>query len=170
LVVLVFLNVLLASRSGAEDVCGNITQDTTWSLNESPYVVTCDVTVDPSAILSINPGVIVKFAAFYLFTVNGTLNAQGTAEQMITFTSGRTPQKLGDWSEIYLTNLSGHSIFKYVRLEYSNNGLHAHTVSPTIEGSIFENNTYGIYLENGSDPVMKNNNTKNNLEQGIIIW
>ena len=43
-------------------VDGTITQDTIWTSNQSPYIVTGDMTVNPFVTLTIQPGVEVRFA------------------------------------------------------------------------------------------------------------
>ena len=41
----------------ATDVSGEISQDTTWTLSGSPYIITGDVTVNGGYTLTIEPGV-----------------------------------------------------------------------------------------------------------------
>ena len=50
IVILAFLGPMLArpfSSVHATDWCGNINSNTTWTLSGSPYIVTCDVRVEP---------------------------------------------------------------------------------------------------------------------------
>ena len=59
-------------------VSGAITANTTWTLAQSPYQVTADVSVDNTAILTIEAGVVVYLDAARNFTINnGALNARG---------------------------------------------------------------------------------------------
>jgi RHS repeat-associated protein len=103
------------------DVSGSITTNTTWTLANSPYVVTSSVTVQSPAVLTIEPGVIVKFAAgtSLTATTGATLNADGTSTNPIIFTSIKddaaggdtnedgtaTSPAAGDWSAL---SISGH--------------------------------------------------------------
>ncbi len=43
----------------------SIASDTTWTLSASPYVATCDVTVNAGITLTVEPGVVVKFQYLY---------------------------------------------------------------------------------------------------------
>jgi hypothetical protein len=65
---------------------GLLTSDATWTAAESPYKLTGPVGVADGVTLTIEPGVTVDFGKFYM-QINGTLNAQGTADNKITFTS-----------------------------------------------------------------------------------
>ncbi len=65
---------------------GIITQNTTWTKANSPYIFTGPVGVAKGATLTIEPGVTVDIGTFYL-EVNGTLNAQGSAADQIFFNS-----------------------------------------------------------------------------------
>jgi len=89
-------------------ISGNIDEDTTWNA-PGPYIITSDVTVCAGATLRIEPGVVVKFDVnraqyyggyqyTYRFFVNGVLDAQGTADNPIYFTSLRddSPETGGD--------------------------------------------------------------------------
>ncbi|MDR8390553.1 hypothetical protein NC796_05330 [Aliifodinibius sp. S!AR15-10] len=74
-------------------VVDNITEDTTWE-NGKIYILGGRIIVEPGATLTIEAGVIVKGeagaeanATTLLVARDGTLNANGTAEQPIIFTS-----------------------------------------------------------------------------------
>jgi hypothetical protein len=66
-------------------VGGLISSDVTWSRADSPYVLTGPVGVTAGASLTIEPGVTVDFASYYI-QVNGTLTAKGRGSEPITFT------------------------------------------------------------------------------------
>ena len=77
-------------------VSGTITVNTTWTLANSPYLVTDTVTVNPGIILTIEPGVVVKFYAGKNLVINGALTAIGTTENRIIFTSIKDDNVAGD--------------------------------------------------------------------------
>ena len=72
----------------ATSVSGVISADTTWSLANSPYQVTADVSVTNGATLTIQAGVTVSFDTGNSLTLaSGAISARGTAGQPIIFTS-----------------------------------------------------------------------------------
>lgn len=50
----------------------------TWSKEDSPYNVNCDITVPDGNVLTIEPGTEVVFQGHYRFNVQGCINAAGT--------------------------------------------------------------------------------------------
>jgi hypothetical protein len=66
-------------------VSGNLTEDTRWTADKSPYLVVGTVTVDPGVTLTIEPGVSVLFGAGLGMEIEGRLLAEGTADRRITF-------------------------------------------------------------------------------------
>jgi len=74
--------------ASAINVCGPINSDATWTVANSPYVLTCDVRVLTGATLTIDPGVIVRFDQnTSLVAEGGVINAIGTVLNPLTFTS-----------------------------------------------------------------------------------
>lgn len=65
------------------NVCGQITQNTTW--NATTVHITCDVTVKNGVTLIIAPGTKVVFDNFYFLRINGRLLAMGTPTDSIRF-------------------------------------------------------------------------------------
>ncbi|MCW4030673.1 MAG: right-handed parallel beta-helix repeat-containing protein [Candidatus Bathyarchaeota archaeon] len=68
---------------------GLLTSDATWTAAESPIALTGPVGVKNGVTLTIEPGVTVKLAGFYI-QVNGTLIAKGTSDKSIFFESPPT--------------------------------------------------------------------------------
>ncbi len=91
---------LPSSRSASTvNVCGTIAADTTWTAS-NVYVVTCDVTVEPGATLRIEAGTVVKLTLSLYgsngLIINGQLEAAGTAEAPVVFTSLEDDEYGGD--------------------------------------------------------------------------
>jgi hypothetical protein len=89
----------------------------------SPYLITDYLQIVDDAILTIEPGVTLKFEGALGIDVGssngGKLVAVGTAADPIVFTSNATPPLPGDWRAIHLWDgtLSGTKI-AYARLDY----------------------------------------------------
>ncbi|WP_158278619.1 right-handed parallel beta-helix repeat-containing protein [Rhodohalobacter mucosus] len=159
-------NILYAPwRYGATDlpvteVSADITANTTWSAG-NVYHVLNNITV--SATLTIEAGTIVKFASGVTMTVSGNLLSNGTASNLVIFTSERDDAAGGDsngdgdatlpapddWVIIDIESTSGSSL-SYTNIRYggsaSNNGvlfLNAATVLSNIVVS--QNAGNGIY-------------------------
>jgi len=70
-------------------VGGIIWENTTWTLENSPYIVADTVQIPANVTLTIEPGVTVtKTTGDDMFLLNGIIRAHGTAENMITFDGG----------------------------------------------------------------------------------
>jgi len=83
--VFLILSILPCLALAQTSVSGN--QSGTWSVGNSPYLVTGDITVPSGQSLTIEAGVEVSFQGHYRFTVNGNLQAVGTEDSMIVFTA-----------------------------------------------------------------------------------
>lgn len=88
----------------ATDVTSDITTDTHWTLDGSPYVVDAttslyplhSLTINAGITLTIDPGVVVKFRDLNGLFVNGALFARGTEDHPIIFTSFQDDSADGD--------------------------------------------------------------------------
>ena len=83
------------------DVSGNVSGN--WTLANSPYNVTGDITLQQGDLLTIEPGVQVIFQDHYKFNVFGRLLAIGSDSTHITFTA--SDQTIG-WGGIRFTNIN----------------------------------------------------------------
>jgi RHS repeat-associated protein len=151
LLVLVLL-LVPAGTASATNVSGTIATNTTWTLANSPYVMTGNVTVASGVTLTIEPGVIVQGnATLRQLIVNGTLSAVGTASQPITFTSS-TDTAPGQWSGIRFNSGSGASTLKYVNVRFGGGGMASHANSMVeIQGGTLtiEDSTFSQSLVSG---------------------
>src|SRR5713101_6630091 len=95
-----------SARAAADTpVSGTISTSTTWTLANSPYIVTGDVYVQksgaPVPVLTIEAGVTVKFnSGTSLFIGNvypGALQAVGTAASLILLTAKSATPTAGFW-------------------------------------------------------------------------
>ncbi|MFH0866137.1 MAG: T9SS type A sorting domain-containing protein [Bacteroidota bacterium] len=93
------------------NVSGLISTNTVWTVANSPYVVIGNVLVNNGVTLTIEPGVMVKFNSGLSLQIDGTLIAQGTISDSITFTSN-TLDTAGAWGYIYFSDTSIDAVFQ----------------------------------------------------------
>ncbi len=175
LIVIAYLSVIQITQA-ATTVSGAITANTTWSLAQSPYQVTADISVENGATLTIEAGVVISFdAATNLTITSGALNARGTAGQPITFTStpdasGGIPAP-GDWGQIRFligTN-SASTILEYAQIRYGQ-GINVQAASPTFNYLLITNNLgSAISIDLNSSPKGIGNQATGNTLNGISV-
>mgnify|MGYP001995688840 FL=1 len=168
------------------NVSGGIFSNTTYSLSNSPYIVIDNLVLFPNVILTIEPGVEIKFESGKYFEVRGELVSIGTQTSRITFTSNSSAPSKGDWAGIQIKNTLGakasfeYCDFKYASssndseccyqggpIYYSNCMFEENTFAMTgytgydinISDSEFINNTYGI---TSADKVINNSSFSGN--------
>lgn len=127
---IVFFNFAVSARA-ATFVSGAISSDTVWMQANSPYVVQGSLTVASTAVLTIEPGVVVKLDTplfYHTFNIFGALNVLGTADNKAYFTSflddslggdtnGDGPSSSpapGDWTGIFFENSSSGNLTNLV--------------------------------------------------------
>ena len=89
----------------------------------SPYTITNSIYVDGNAVLTIQPGVTLKFTDSNGINVGynsaAKLVAVGTAQDPIVFTSAASTPGAGDWANIYFwDNTMAGSQIAYAKLDY----------------------------------------------------
>jgi len=103
-------------------VWGMINQNTAWQAN-LPYLLVNGVVVAKDAVLTIEPGTVVKFFDGYdTLTIAGTLKALGTAENKIVFTSIQENPAPGSWNVLAFGASSQNSKLDNVIIEYAGGG------------------------------------------------
>lgn len=114
------------------NVTGTISSNTSWTLVNSPYVVTGNIIVSNGITLTIDSGVVVKFNSGRSLSVYGTLDAQ-----YATLTSNLASPAAGDWGQIIIgltsPNYYGKASFSYCNVKYGT--------------SIYVNNGKGVLNE-----------------------
>jgi len=188
LALLVILFSFPASIYAETLVSGNITQNTTWTLAGSPYIVIGDVTVrystknSATAILTVEPGVEIRFEpgtglyigyyihhAYFPQHFYGALAAQGTAQAPIVFTSNAPIAAPGNWKGIYFRNETNDdsTILDNCVVEYGGNSLTFNQSNPTVTNSTIRYSSgHGINLS-ASAAVIEGNRIIDNYQDGI---
>lgn len=100
-------------------VCGQIDANTRWTLAGSPYTVTCNSEVVSGKVLTVDPGVTVRFDETVQLEISGSLQAAGTAGQPIRFTSAATNPAAGDWTRLWFSEGHNGSTLQHVIVEFA---------------------------------------------------
>jgi Secretion system C-terminal sorting domain len=136
-------------------VSGGIYANTTWTLANSPYILTGNIVVFPGATLTIEPGVEVRVTEVGPITTNqislevrGSLVAVGAPGQQIVFRAANDTTGIAVWRGIDVkSNQGGQANLAYVTL---NNAYFTVTYENiltypiVLEGCSFNYNTYGF--------------------------
>ena len=151
--------------ANATYVGGNITQDTLWTLVDSPFVLYKNVTIFPNATLTIEPGVEVRFGGPFSIIVSGRLNADGMSK-MISFTSNSEDPSEGDWKGIVFSGVQ-QSLLTNCLIAYANNSIIATNGNLEIDKSTIELCSQNGILASNSQVTITNSNVTDCLENGI---
>jgi parallel beta-helix repeat protein len=146
------------------------------------------LTVGTNAILTINPGVVIKFYDASLSVRRG-LHAIGgaTPDSQIVFTSYRDDFYGGDTNQDSSASSPAMGDLDYIQFEdqaldpectmrhcvvrYASYGsygaIHCVNASPTVTDSRISDNYYGVYASGNSNPVLTGNDFFNNSQYGV---
>ena len=147
---------------------GHITSDTTWAPVDM-YRVVNTTYVDPAVTLTILPGVRVQFADSFSLIVEGSLNATGTDDNPIIFTSSRASPSAGAWDTIKFKGGTGEQfLLKHVKVEYAIHGITLESTGKAIieDDKIHECSESGVHLI-GESHVLMNGNTIRQNKDGL---
>jgi hypothetical protein len=164
-VTLVCIILALNSILLAVDVGGHITQDTTWSPENNPYIVTAFIYVDTGVTLTIQPGVQILVGSadcdtnwqgihwnggseptMKMFIVYGKIVAVGTHENNIVF-DHYPDNPTWMWGGICFMPGAPHSIFEYCQI---NNTLLTYQAPSTVSEGALHIRNGGIRLRHSS--------------------
>jgi hypothetical protein len=138
-----------AGLAGMIDVGGTISADSAWT-SQDTVRITANVTVGASAELTIGPGTVVLFANNTYLNVQGSLRAEGTAEDRIVFTSAAATPAAGDWGSIKFEPGSD-GLVRNCNASYATRAFYADRSSPEFDSCFAANfSLSGFYLR-GSD-------------------
>lgn len=146
------------------------------------YNILSDIVVDVNCSLQIDPDTLIQFAPSTGLTIDGVLQAQGTADQKIIFTSNSDVPAPGDWDGIKNYGVSQEmSLLDYVEISFAKIGLDIKssygTPKMVVQNSeIYENEQYGVkiesYLSNfilADDVQILKNSIYSNSRDGIYL-
>ena len=140
---------------------GTIISNEAWFMSDNPHIITGNLTIADGVTLLIQPGCEIYFDNNRRMVVNGSLSANGTIVQPITFSANSISPASGDWQYIYFNGADAGSIMNYCNVSYggSNNGMVLIRNSGNnvlIMNSSFSHSAgYGIRLQSASEaPVI----------------
>ncbi len=124
--ILIALSLFFSSAFSQTIVTGGIFTNTTWTLANSPYLMTGNVVVFPGVTLTIEPGVEIRVknngnngTRYYLET-RGTINMVGQSGALITIKADTGTTTIGTWEGIRIKNSQGGNInYNYVSISNS---------------------------------------------------
>jgi len=166
---------LSVDLSSALDHSGAIQQDETWTLADSPHIITGDVTVNDGVTLTIEAGCEVKFNKNTRLSVYGKLVADGNASKHITFTSNEATPSAGDWKNIYFYYADPGTILDYCGISYGGSydgilKIHNSSENVTISNCTIQHSAkHGIYISSSS-PSITGCTITNNSSMGIYCY
>lgn len=102
----------------ATNITGSVSTNTTWTSENSPYIIVNSIDVNPGVTLTIESGVTVMFNSGRYIQVRGTMNATAAI-----FTANGTPAK-GFWDGIYVSyeySETGNVNLNNCTVEYASN-------------------------------------------------
>jgi YD repeat-containing protein/parallel beta-helix repeat protein len=161
-----------------EVVGGTVTKDATWK-DTVPLHILGSITVkgtdgdDSLTSLTLEPGTMLKFGPYQQLIIGGTsgdpgaLQALGTSEKKILFTTSHATPAPGKWYGIlFYSTAAESSTMDNCIVEYAGYGnypaIYTYSSSPTISNTAIHNNQYyGISNSNGS-PVISGNEITGN--------
>ena len=176
---LLLLLLVVSSISNAQtSVTGQITTNTTWTLANSPYIVTGNILVPTGVTLTIEPGVVVKVNNGLYIKTEGIINAIGTDTNQIIFESSEVTSDKSKWKGIIIRPTGGSIVdtnqnyisgskFENVVLKNADVGLYIFNTGLYLNKSIFKYNNFGIEIRN-TNGVLINNSTFIENNKGIM--
>jgi hypothetical protein len=165
---------------------GIISQDTTWSKTNSPYMLTGPVGIPQGVTLTIEPGAAVYLYSYYIM-VNGTLHVRGNVSEPVFFNGGwggpgtvalTFEPSSSNWSQqtgtgciienavLNETNVSVENVSLRINNDtFISSPIQTYGASPQILNSSFSNcgvsMASSIYSPTPASPVIANNTVRN---------
>ena len=151
---------------GPTPVSGNITVDTIWYSGASPYIIEGEILVKDKTQLTIEPGTVVKSIGPALI-IHGRLNAVGNEKHLIHF-SGMKDQ---NWEGILFNNVrEKENSMKFCQIKDAKIGILCRASSPIVESCELTSNNVGMKIEGAfSKPHVIRNVVHENESTGILI-
>ncbi|MEX2963693.1 right-handed parallel beta-helix repeat-containing protein [Microbulbifer sp. TYP-18] len=145
---------------------GSIDEDTV--LPAGRYLLLENSVVEPGVTLTLEAGASLLADPDQKLQVAGTLLAQGTVDSEVVFAPLSGTSARGQWYGIEV--IAGGSVdFNYARVEGAEYGLHFNGGQGRVRNSLFRFNTYGIYVDAGSNPLIGDGNEITSNDYGLFV-
>ncbi len=170
--------------SASTDISSDISQNTTWVKSGSPYIIKNDISIIDGATLTIESGTVIKFDYTTELSVYGALDAQGSGEEPIIFTSiaddsfgGDTNSgdgldldpNVGDWFGVSFYNNATSSNIKNTKMYFSYWNIINQGSKINIENSVFKNmNRFLLSIEGNNN--IKDTSLENISDSAILSY
>lgn len=127
-----------------------ISKDTILNAKKSPYLVNDALLVLPGARLTVMPGTVIWFRKLGL-VVRGELKIIGTEAEPVRFAS------LGasNWKGVFLDQSHSANKIEHAQISNAEFGLRAEDSTVSLQYCIFQNNVWGIVLDEGTAEISK---------------
>jgi parallel beta-helix repeat protein len=151
------------------EITNGIDKDTVWDKQKSPYLLRGDITIQANSTLTIEPGVVLEFSGNNKFIVEGTLRAEGTANNPIIFKQSGKYFISGWYGIVFKSkNPKDNSVLKYGNIYQARFAIYCDGGSPQISYCTITANNIGVHLWN-SNAIISNNKISDNIENGLYI-
>ena len=152
---------------------GTISRDSFLILGHSPYVVEREVTIDGGSTLFIQPGVTLRFNPGASIVVrNGGVDARGTPEGWITFTSAGSSPVPGSFPAAVRFEKGGTvaGSFRYCIFEFAETALEIASGAPEIDHCLIARNVQaGIKVTQEGAPRISYSTFTENTGTGALV-
>jgi subtilisin family serine protease/tetratricopeptide (TPR) repeat protein len=126
----------------------NATNGQTVVVASGSHTISDNTTVPPGVTLQIDAGATLDFSGNYKLRIEGTLVANGTSSQPITFTRSG-----GQWYGIEFYNGQSGSSLQYVTIENAQYGVYNYATNVPISNSLLRNNSTALYSTNNASTI-----------------
>ncbi len=160
----------------------DIAQSVTWTADKV-YYINSDINIGDNAVLTIEPGTVIRFGANGSLSIgyysNATIIANGTSAAPITFTSSAALPVAGAWDGLYFYDKTlNNSTMAYCNIVYAGNDADYGAVNllgceiAMNNCTVSQSGSYGIYTEYNNEKggfVSFNNNTIDGTVKNSIV-
>jgi DNA uptake protein ComE-like DNA-binding protein len=128
----------------------------------NPYIVTSTLIIPQDEILTIEPGVTLKFEEDAGLEVNGTLEAIGEEENEIIFTTINDPNYWSSWQGITFNSSSVDSELNWTRIKFGKRSTEkARTILVDNSSITFSNSVLNNYYDRGIELINSSSTIEN---------